>query len=238
VRARTVFGHPFSFVFGGAVALYVALVLAAPEVWLRLASKEGPLEHLGHATLLAAIGLWTAVALRLGTKRRAARWLAAAVAAYLVFALMEEIDWGDVYSLDLGHRWVAELTNGSSNFHNAQARHGSLLGWALFWMSAPMAAFFAAPLLPSRWWTNRWNRAAPARSLPVEGVLFFAAAALTVTIDSVPLLRWRLGFDPVAGRGQPIGAPLGLLQATLYVLWALVGYRALTERQAQTPGPV
>lgn len=233
MRARQALRHPFSVAFGAAVGLYVGLALVAPETWLKLASKEGPLEHLGHALMLSALGVWAAVAASSFRERRAAAGVAAVVTTYLAFALMEEVDWGAVYGLDLGHRFIASLTGGSENFHNAQRAHGSVFAWALVWMSAPMAAYFAAPLIPLRAWKRRWERAAPARSLPLEGVLFFAAAAASVAIDSVPLLRWRLGFQPRAGAGDPIGAPLGLLQATFYLLWLSVALRALSELRAK-----
>lgn len=221
--------QPFSRLFVGMLAAYFAVVLATPELWLWLAAKEGPFEHLGHMALVVAVALWVGVALRAARRPRA---LAIGVALYLGLALLEEIDWGAVYGVDLGHSLVARLTGGSPNFHNAQKSHASLAGWSVAWMSAPMLLFFGLPLTPL---SKLWRGLAPAASLAVEGASFLAAALLTVLVDGLPLLERRLGYVPRAGAGDPIGAPLGFFQIAFYVAWALVAWRALRQLRGAEP---
>lgn len=217
---------PFAWVFVAMVAAYLGVVLAAPELWLWLAAKEGPLEHAGHLALAAALALWLGVVVR---STGPARGLAVCVSAYLSFALFEEIDWGAVYGLDLGHSLIARWTGGSPNLHNAQWKHASLLGWSVVWMGAPMGLFFALPLVPLGRVRRLWQRCAPASSQPTEGALFLIAALLTTCIDGLPLLERGLGYVPRAGAGDPIGGPLGFFQIAFYAAWALVAWRALGE---------
>ncbi|MBK7584782.1 MAG: hypothetical protein IPI67_31910 [Myxococcales bacterium] len=223
---REILRHPLTRVFGAMLGFYLGLVLLTPGLWLRLAAKEGPLEHVGHVVVVAALGLWCVVAARAGGR---ARGLAIAAAVYLTLVVLEEIDWGEVYGVDLGHSLVARLTHGSPNFHNAQLSHGSLLGWSVVWMSGPMIVFFALPLAPFQSWRRFWASFDPAASTLIEAVVFFGAAAASVLIDGLPLLERRLGYVPRAGAGDPIGAPLGLFQITFYVAWWLVAWRALRE---------
>jgi hypothetical protein len=179
-----------------------------------------------------ALLLWVRLASRRTGHALGSRILAVTVCGFLVFALLEEIDWGAVYGVDLGYSWVARLTGGSVSFHNAQRTHVGLLTWVLPWMTAPMLLYFAAPLVPIARLGQRWESWAPTRATRSEGLLFFAGAVLTVCVDSVPLVRWRMGSDPRAPGGDPIGSPLGLYQAGFYLLWALVALRALRERPA------
>lgn len=228
--------QPFARVFAAMIAAHFALVLALPELWLRLAAKEGPFEHAGHLALGGALLLWLWLGARASGRPRA---LALGVVAYLTLAGLEEIDWGQVYGVDLGHGLVARWTGGSPNFHNAQRSHASLAAWSVLWMSAPMAVFFGLPLVPLGSVRALWARFAPASSRAPEGLLFFVAAFLSVVIDGLPLLERRLGYVPRAGAGDPIGAPLGFFQIAFYLAWALVALRALRElgRSASTPAP-
>ncbi len=229
---RRLFDLPFAKLFTAMVAMYFAVVLAAPELWLRLAAKEGPIEHAGHLLLALTTTLWLWVAARAAG---AARGLAMAVVVYLTATFQEEIDWGAVYGLDLGHSLVATITGGSPNFHNAQATHASVLGWALIWMSSPMVLFFGLPLLPFARVRALWARCSPASSHTVEGVSFFVAAIVTVVIDGLPLLERGLGYVPRAGAGDAIGGALGFFQVAFYAAWALVAIRALRELGRRAP---
>lgn len=228
---REIVRQPFAVVFAAMLFAYLGLVLAAPELWLRLAAKEGPIEHAGHAALGVALALWLWLGQRASGRGRA---LALGVVAYLSLAWLEEIDWGQVYGVDLGHSLVARLTAGSPNFHNAQQSHASLAGWSVVWMSAPMLVFFGLPLAPFGRLRAAWARLAPVSSRATEGLLFFAAALLTVLVDGLPLLSSRLGYVPRTGAGDPIGAPLGFFQIAFYLAWALVALRALRQLSART----
>ncbi|MFO0571239.1 MAG: hypothetical protein U0263_36755 [Polyangiaceae bacterium] len=163
-----------------------------------------------------------------------ARLLAVLATSYLSLALLEEIDWGAVYGWDLGHVTVERLTHGSPNFHNAQLTHSSLLGWSVVWMSAPMIAFFGAPLVPVPRWQRLWRSLSPAATTPVEGLVFLTAAVVSVGVDGLPLLERRLGYVPRAGAGDPVGAPLGFFQIFFYLAWLFVAWRA-SARRAQEP---
>ncbi|MBI3207000.1 MAG: hypothetical protein HYZ29_36015 [Myxococcales bacterium] len=229
---------PFAWLFAAMLAAYLGVVLTAPELWLRLAAKEGPFEHAGHLTLAVALALWIGLVAR---SKGPARVLSTCVSAYLVFALLEELDWGAVYGLDLGHSLIARWTGGSPNLHNAQWKHGSLLGWSVAWMGAPMGCYFGLPLVPLVRVRRLWERCAPAGSQPMEGALFLGAALLTIWVDGLPLLERGLGYVPRTGAGDPIGQPLGFFQIAFYAAWALVAQRALgdvrrTASAAPAPG--
>ena len=159
---RRLFDLPFAKLFTAMVAMYFAAVLAAPELWLRLAAKEGPIEHAGHLLLALTTTLWLWLAARAAG---AASGLAMAVVVYLTATFQEEIDWGAVYGLDLGHSLVASMTGGSPNFHNAQATHASVLGWARGLDEQPDGAVLWASLAAiSRLVRALWARCSPASS--------------------------------------------------------------------------
>ncbi len=226
MRPRELLRQPFAVLFAAMVLAYLGVALALPELWLRLAAKEGPIEHAGHLALGGAALLW----LWLGTRAAGrARALALGVVAYLLLAGLEEIDWGQVYGVDLGHGLVARWTGGSPNFHNAQHSHSSLATWSVLWMSAPMALFFGLPLLPLGRVRAFWAGFSPVSSRLAEGLSFFGAACLTAVIDGLPLLERRLGYVPRAGSGDPVGGPLGFFQIAFYLAWVLVALRALGE---------
>lgn len=229
--ARSFFRHPLTKLYLGALAGHFSLVLAAPELWLRLAAKEGPFEHVGHAVLLLAALGWLRASVR---NRARARLLAIMATSYLVLALLEEVDWGAVYGWNLGHATVERLTHGSPNFHNAQTTHSSLFGWSVVWMSGPMVAFFGAPLVPLPGWRRLWRSCSPVATTPVEGLVFLAAAVISVVVDGLPLLEHRLGYVPRAGAGDPIGAPLGFFQIFFYFAWLFVAWRA-SARASREP---
>lgn len=229
---RALVDLPFAKLFAAMVATYFTLVLAAPELWLRLAAKEGPIEHAGHLLLALTIASWIWVGVRAAG---AARGLAVGVVVYLTATLQEEIDWGAVYGLDLGHSLVASITRGSPNFHNAQTAHASVLGWAVVWLSAPMLVFFGFPLLPLARARSLRARCSPACASVSEGVSFFVAAIATVVIDGLPLLERRLGYVPRVGGGDAIGGALGFFQMAFYAAWALVALRALRELRDRAP---
>jgi len=147
------------------VAALLVLVLAAPTLAQRLLAKEGPVEHLSHVVLLAAVLAWSWLAWR---ARASARLRALLMAGFLAFVFAEEIDWGGVYGLSaIGLRLDAAV--GHRNLHNA-ARGASYLLFAL-----PLLLHFAAP--------RRMHGAlAPVRD---ERVAFFAVA--------LSFIAWNLG---------------------------------------------
>lgn len=145
-------------------AALLAVCLAAPDAAGRWLAKEGPVEHASHLVLLLAALSW----LRLGLSRG----LALAMAAFLLFVLAEEVDWGAVYGLPaLGVRIDAAV--GHRNLHNA-ARGASYLLFAV-----PLALYFAAP-------ARRLGALAPTRD---ERAAFAIVAALFIAFNLGPWER-------------------------------------------------
>jgi hypothetical protein len=217
VSLRSLARQPYAVALGLCIAIHVLGVLLAPQLWLRLSGKESVFEHLGHGALAFACSVWLVACAR---ARRAERMVAALVSAYLAFCLLEEIDWGQVYGVNLGYTHIERWTGGP-NFHNARALEHTPFGWSLPWMSAPMVLYFATGLLPRL----RTNRALATRT---ETSWFGLNVAASVVFDGLHLLHWRLGYVPRAPAGGSLGDALGWFQIGFYVLWALSGLRVIS----------
>lgn len=216
--------QPYAWALGLCVSIHVLGVLVAPHLWLRLSNKESVFEHLGHATLALACVVWLWAARR---TRRDALVVVALVSAYLAFCLLEEIDWGEVYGIDLGYTQLTKWTGGP-NLHNAPALEHTLLGWSLLWMTAPMVAYFSTGLLPR-------TRLSNVLATRAETFWFGATVLVSALFDGLHLLHWRLGYVPRAPAGGSLGDALGWFQIAFYLLWVLVGIRLGREQRATKP---
>jgi hypothetical protein len=149
----------------GVIAGLLVLVLAAPALARRLLAKEGPVEHVSHVVLLAAVLAWLGLAWR---ARAWTRLRALGMAGFLALVLAEELDWGGVLGWPaVGLRLDAAV--GHRNLHNAS--HGA--SYLLF--ALPLLLHFAAPA--------RWHDGlAPAAD---ERAAFFAVA--------LAFIAWNLG---------------------------------------------
>lgn len=213
--------HPYVWALGLCVSIHVLGVLIAPDLWLRLSDKESLFEHLGHGVLALGFVVWLLVSVR---TRRGALVVACLVSAYLLFCLLEEIDWGAVYGIELGHSRIERWTGGP-NLHNARALEHTPFGWSLPWMAAPMIAYFAAG------WVPRARQRTLASVLPTraESFWFVVTVLVSAAFDGLHLLHWRLGYVPRAAAGGSLGDALGWFQIAFYLLWVLVGLRIRSE---------
>ncbi len=206
--------HPFGGLLVGGSLAYALAVLLAPRVVIWGFHKEGPVEHASHLVLLVAIGLFAYAATRTAGPARA---LAIAMTAYLGFLMLEEIDYGLVYGVDLGGE-ALRARFGVPNLHNAQRDPPTMLLSVQLWMAAPILAFAGLGL-----WTGG-ARLAPVAPLRGEGIGILAGAVLTAAFDSARLLAWRLG-DPALARA-PESSAMGFFQTLLYGMLAWVAWRA------------
>jgi hypothetical protein len=221
--------QPYAVALGLCVGIHVIGVLVAPGLWLRLSDKESVFEHLGHAVLALACVVWVLVSV---CARRGALVIAGLVTAYLLFCLLEEIDWGAVYGIDLGYSRIQRWTGGP-NLHNARALEHTAFGWSLPWMSAPMLAYFASGFVPRA----RLGTLAAVLSTRVETFWFVLTVVVSAAFDGLHLLHWRLGYVPRAPAGGSLGDALGWFQIAFYLLWVLVGLRIRRELRATQPKP-
>ncbi|EDM80091.1 hypothetical protein PPSIR1_20729 [Plesiocystis pacifica SIR-1] len=113
-----------------------ALLVLTPELGLRALEKEGAVEQASHLVLVAAIVAYAVVALR------SRRPLVLLLSLFLTLVLLEELDWGDVYSQNqLATFFQAET--GDVNFHNRWGGHSYLL-FALPVPAYGLSAFYPA----------------------------------------------------------------------------------------------
>ncbi len=222
VSVRELARHPHFWVLALSVAVHLTGVLVVPELWLRWSGKESAFEHFGHAALALAAGAWLAVFARIPKHRL----FTACVCLYLAFCLLEEIDWGAVYGVDLGYTRIQSWSGGSQSLHNARVLERGPLGWILLWMTVPMVAYFGSGLLPQA----RLGSLGAVLPTSVEAVLFGATVVVSIVFDGLHLLHRRLGYVPRAPAGGSLGDALGWFQITFYVLWILVGVRILREK--------
>ena len=203
--------HPFAVALLLGALTYGLAVLIAPELVRWAFVKEGPVEHASHVVLLAALVLFARAAWR---NRGGARALAVAMVLYLAFLLLEEIDWGVVYGVDLGGS-ALQARFGVPNLHNAQPDPPTMFLSVLFWMAVPILLFAGLGLT---------GRLAPVAPLRAEGIALFAGMVLTVVFDSARLLELRLG-DAIP-QGSPESSAMGFFQTLLYGMLAAVAWRA------------
>ncbi len=220
-RLRSVFLSLPVALMAAAIAVYLVAINVAPDAVRRLIEHEGPIEHVGHLVFLAAVTLWGGVAWRAMRPRngrelrRGTRLLAVGAASYLCLMLLEDLDWGAVYRLELGHSVVEGITGGTPNFHNAQASHSGLLGWALTWIMAPWVLFFGVGLLPA---FRAQQTFAPVVPTWVESVQFVLLSVCTLLMDSVELSgNSSAALSPTN--------PLGYFQIVNFAFWGLVAWR-------------
>lgn len=124
--------HPIAVLNIGATALYLLANALFPKEFFDLrAWREGPIEQVSHAVLLVALIAWLwAVRRRTGT----ARWIAVVVSLYTLFLLLEEIDWGLVYGVDIGFNRLVGLPS----LHQSQWRPRFFWEDKLYWIGAPL----------------------------------------------------------------------------------------------------
>ncbi len=230
VHTHRLRNHPLLWLALGTTLVYLIAVASVPRVVESLVVVDGPIEDLGHVVLLLAIAAWATLARRLGREQHPASKLVLGIVLYLVFIEMEEINWGDVYGLDLGASLVTRLV-GTTTFHRAyhNAYYANLLGVII---ASPIAVYFALGLFRRRaagWLTGM----TPASPLRVESILFFTVAILAQVLDAIPLLEWRMG-KPTSQWG--LDSPLGLFQALIYTLLCMVALRALRSHAASPGG--
>lgn len=154
-----------------AVLLVVGASLVLRIVWPEAVAsvhndKEGGLEHVSHLVLLLTVPAWALASQRLAN---APRVLAGALAAYCLLLLVEEIDWGQVYGIDLGYRWL-EGIYGRAALHHNQARPATMFHDRLMWFAAPAILWaIASQSARARAWLE------PALPSPELGLTFLLA---------------------------------------------------------------
>jgi len=104
---------------------FAVAVVAVPEVTARWTAKEATLEHISHAVLVVAVTSWVVLA-RKQPPRSIVRRVAFAVAAWCLFVLGEEVQWGAVYEVDLVAAPLADVV-GRPDLHNAWSGASYLL---------------------------------------------------------------------------------------------------------------
>lgn len=166
---------PLTSLVGLGFVLTFLLAVAAPASLRWVAAKEGPLELLSHAVLLAGVVVYLVRA------RRAPRWIPLLIALWAGVVLGEELDWGAV----LG---VGPASEGA-NLHNAWGGASYLL-FALPWL-----LLYSAALAPPSWGLpKRWSGQLPPRDHAGAFVLIAVVAAATV---SPGLADWESSLDEV-----------------------------------------
>lgn len=134
---------------------------------------EGWLEHASHLVLLAALVAWGIGLARLPAGLAPA--LGVLFWAWLCFALLEEVDYGQVYGVDLGYRWLEQQT-GYPSLHHSRGQPATMLQDRLLLVAGPGITWALSGLVgPLR---RALGRAAVVLPTPAEGVLFLAPLAL------------------------------------------------------------
>ncbi len=198
--------HPVITLNFAITAAFVVAAVFAPDAFLAIrAKREGPIEHVSHVALLAASVVWLAALRSLrGRKRR----FAIGVAGYVLLLLLEEIDWGLVYGLDIGFKNVF----GVPSFHQTTWENEYVWQDKLYWFGAPIALFFVAPWLGR--WTEGLRPVAPTRA---DGIVFVVVLATFLVVDQ---------FHRHA---------MSSYQAVIYLLIAWVGAGAAGYRKLSAP---
>jgi hypothetical protein len=200
--------HPvILFNFGLAAVFLLATVFAGDAFMALRQEEEGFIEHVSHLALLVALFFWAVAARSLRGSGRA-RALAWGVFAYVALLLVEEIDWGLVYGVDIGFKRVFGLTS----FHQTTWRNDYVWQDKLYWFGAPMALFFLAP-----WLGKMVASFHPAAATRRDSVAFAVVLATFLVIDSLH------------------SHAISTFQAAMYAVLAWVGARAAGYRFAQPP---
>lgn len=191
--------HPMILLDLGVTALFLLGTILAHDAFKAARQvPEGAIEQGSHVALLVALGAWVQ-AVRVLRGRGGARGLAAVVTAYVLLLLLEEIDYGLIYGLDIGFKDVFGVTS----FHQTTWKNEYVWQDKLYWFGAPMAAFFAAPFFGR--FTERYHPAAATRR---DSVAFVVVLVTFLVVDQ---------FHRHA---------ISIYQAVMYALMAWVGARA------------
>nr|HMR10913.1 hypothetical protein [Polyangiaceae bacterium] len=191
--------HPMILLDLGVTALFLLGTILAHDAFIAARQvPEGAIEQGSHVALLVALGAWVQ-AVRVLRGRGGARGLAAVVTAYVLLLLLEEIDYGLIYGLDIGFKDVFGVTS----FHQTTWKNEYVWQDKLYWFDAPMAAFFAAPFFGRL--TERYHPAAATRR---DSVAFVVVLVTFLVVDQ---------FHRHA---------ISIYQAVMYALMAWVGARA------------
>jgi hypothetical protein len=217
--------HPFIRVLAITTIAWIGVELFIPETAARLAWPEesgGLVEHASNVLIIIDLLLWAAVAIAC-VRRRRAFILASAFTFYLLFATMEELDYGRVWGVNLGYEVVARYANGRVNFHDSRWH-----SMALPLVFLPAVLFFLVGLVPAL--RSRWERFAPASPTRVESHAFLATGAVTAILETARITAHRLDHAVFTPNGRPFRpSPLGFCQCEFYVLFAFAAWRALRE---------
>lgn len=137
---------------------------------------EGPLEHVSHAALLAAVIAWGVALARL--PRPGQQLLAALSMAYAALLLMEEIDYGEVYGVDLGYVWLKART-GVTGLHHNPGAPVTVLGDRLLLFAVPGILWALAGV------SGALRGLAPAAPRPEDGAVFLIILGIYLLSDLV-----------------------------------------------------
>jgi len=191
-----------------------ALAMAAPWLLAALASatnpgmadelcrKEGPLEHLTHGVLLAAL---VAHAIRLALPATARLRHLFPTLLCLVF-LLEEIDYGQVYLGFETPSALRALTGRSDhlNFHNTRTADVLIpVFYSLYLIALPLLAFWPG-------WRAVGRRVRVEPLAPMVAPLFFSAVLASYLLERVGYI----GFDPT--EMLDLSAAIALLAPALH----------------------
>lgn len=155
--------------------VWPALAYVRPGWLLPLMRPEGPVEHASHLVLALGVVLALAAAARLFAHgvRRVRRWGAPLLlAAFLAFVLMEETDWGGVYT---GHSLIYALRHDGS-FHALGHEPATIFHEPQTYVGLAFAALLAWPLV------RRARALFGARRRDAEAFLVLAASWLWVQV--------------------------------------------------------
>ncbi len=182
---------PLAIVVGVSLTWWL-LVYVWPEPLLLLSMTEGPIEHASHVVLLAAAGAWGVASMRLlGRRRRIGRgpsWLAIGLSVlltlYALLLLLEEIHWGAVYGVDLGHSLLQGWVGGDS-LHTAPRTGSAWYSDLSLTLAVPAVAIWCGLPAMMRLWpaSERWL--APVTRLRHDTLLFCAVVVLSQLSDIV-----------------------------------------------------
>lgn len=190
-------------------ATWGGLVLARPDWVVFLAgvpgaTREGALEIVELAALLACLAAWVDVARKARSRRGAL--VALAMVAQLALFVLEETDWGG--NLGLPHLFEARNLRMTLRGMGMPAVLDPK-GFAII-----LAWFLLSPLVPIPAYRRWWEGAAPVRALPSDAVAILAAVGAYS-------LTWAIVRSPLVG--------LELSQCCVYVVLVSATARVWSE---------
>ncbi len=219
-------GHRGAWLLVASTVVYGICALTWPRAILWATSREGPIEQTSHVVLAVVVAAWFVLAGTSVARGRARdAWVAVPIALYLAFLLLEEIDWGLVYGVDIGF----ERAFGAPAIHTLVRNPVHLWNDVQFWAVLPAIAWFSTPLMT-------WGRAPDARAArPVPTLDDSIVFAATLVVE----FSWSgLGVALGLGRDAPLFEVMGLYQLVVYVLFGQVALRTLRTPPRVDPGTV